>query len=138
MIEDVNLLIREMRKYAESELLGKLSQEEASKRLAIGTVVGKYHSNAIKLKGISVDDYLKARSEFMEILQGKTIDLNNSSQEPSVISMQNQKDVLAEADIIEGLKMCPSQYDLVETLPLIGHGVLIKRIEGAMINPWLI
>jgi hypothetical protein len=26
----------------------------------------------------------------------------------------------------------------VETLPLIGHGIFVKRIDGAMINPWLI
>lgn len=138
LTEDLNILIREMRKYADSELLGKLSQEEASKRLAIGTVVGKYHNNAIKLRGISVDDYVKARSEFIEILQEKIVDLQNSGQEASVISMQNQKDVLAESDFIEGLKMCPSQYDLVETLPLIGHAIQVKRIDGAMINPWLI
>lgn len=56
----------------------------------------------------------------------------------SVISLQNQKDVFAEEDFIEGLKFCPSQFDLVETLPLIGHAVNIKRFDGSMINPWLI
>jgi hypothetical protein len=46
-----------MRNIAESELLSKLTEEEAAKRLAIGTVVGKYHNSALKLKGISVEDY---------------------------------------------------------------------------------
>ena len=59
--EDLNMLIREMRKFADNELLSKLSEEEAAKRLAIGTVVGKYHSSAMKIRGITVDDYIKAR-----------------------------------------------------------------------------
>ena len=52
--ESYNELVREIRKYAESEIISKLSQEEAAKRLAIGTKVGKYHSVAMKLRGITV------------------------------------------------------------------------------------
>ena len=40
--------------------------------------------------------------------------------------------------MIEGLKLCPSQYDLVECFPIVGHGVEIKRIEGALVNPWML
>jgi hypothetical protein len=54
-----------VRKFVDSEILSKLTQEEAAKRLAIGTVVGKYHTSAIKLKGISVGDYIKARDDFI-------------------------------------------------------------------------
>jgi hypothetical protein len=67
--EDLNTLVRELRKFADSELLGKLSEEEAAKRLAIGTVVGKYHSVAMKLKGISVTDYVEARDLFVKLLE---------------------------------------------------------------------
>lgn len=52
--ENYNELVREIRKYAESEIISKLTQEEAAKRLAIGTKVGKYHNVAMKLKGITV------------------------------------------------------------------------------------
>jgi hypothetical protein len=27
---------------------------------------------------------------------------------------------------------------LVETLPLVGHGIFIHRFDGSMMNPWLI
>jgi hypothetical protein len=77
--EDLNTLVRELRKFADSELLGKLSEEEAAKRLAIGTVVGKYHSVAVKLKGISVKDYIEARDLFVKALQEKTFDFTKSS-----------------------------------------------------------
>jgi hypothetical protein len=62
------LLVRELRKFADFELLSKLTEEEAAKRLAIGTVVGKYHNIALKYRGLSVSDYNKAREEFIKIL----------------------------------------------------------------------
>lgn len=37
-----------------------------------------------------------------------------------------------------GLKACGNQYDLVETLPLVGHGIWVHRFDGSMLNPWLI
>lgn len=47
--------------------MSKLTQEEAAKRLAIGTKVGKYHSIAIKLRGITVKDYVVARDSFIKL-----------------------------------------------------------------------
>ena len=32
--------------------------------------------------------------------------------------------------------MCPTQYDLVESLPLVGHGVYLARTNASMINPF--
>lgn len=55
--DDLNMLIKEIRRIVDNEILSKLTQEEAAKRLAIGTVVGKHHNAAIKLRGISVADY---------------------------------------------------------------------------------
>lgn len=43
-----------------------------------------------------------------------------------------------ETDFVTGLKLCTNQYDLVETLPLIGQAIKIKRIDGSMINPYLV
>lgn len=34
--------------------------------------------------------------------------------------------------------MCPSQYDLVEALPVIGHAIRVKRTDGSMINPYFV
>jgi hypothetical protein len=36
------------------------------------------------------------------------------------------------------LKLCPNQYDLVETLPLVGHAIKVRRSDGSMINPYLV
>jgi hypothetical protein len=76
--------------------------------LAIGTVIGKYHNVALKYRGLSVEDFKKARETFIKIIESGEVNLKVSSQEPSVISMQNQKDVFSEPDFIEGLKLCPS------------------------------
>lgn len=43
-----------------------------------------------------------------------------------------------EKDFLEGLKLCANQYDLVETLPLVGQALKIKRVDGSMINPYLV
>lgn len=50
--------------------------------------------------------------------------------------MQNQKEVFSEPDFLEGLKLCKTQYDLMESLPVVGHSLKVKRYDGSMINPW--
>ena len=37
--------------------IGQLSQYEAAKRMAIGTITGKYHQKALALKGITAKDF---------------------------------------------------------------------------------
>lgn len=135
--QDLLILIKEIKAFSEENLLSKLSQSEAAKRLAIGTKTGKYHSKAMNLRGISVDDYAKIRDEFVSLFSNFKLNYA-SGQEASVISLQNQKEILLENDLINGLNICPSQYDLVETLPLVGHGIRVHRCDGALINPWLI
>eukprot|EP00828_Plagiopyla_frontata_P035476 TRINITY_DN4673_c0_g1_i3.p1 TRINITY_DN4673_c0_g1~~TRINITY_DN4673_c0_g1_i3.p1 ORF type:complete len:458 (-),score=95.11 TRINITY_DN4673_c0_g1_i3:707-2080(-) len=137
MVTDLNLLIKEIKAFCEDTLLSKLSEAEASKRLAIGTKVGKYHSKAMQIRGLSVDAYSRIRDSFVKKLEEFKIG-PQSDQDPSVVILQNQKDVFSESDLLEGLKMCPSQYDLIEALPLIGVGLFIRRSDGAGINPWLI
>jgi hypothetical protein len=46
--------------------------------------------------------------------------------------------VFQEADFLEGLEFCKSQYDLIETFPVVGNSLKIKRYDGSMINPWKI
>ncbi len=54
-ISDINILIKEIKSFSEDTLLSQLTEIEAAKRLAIGTKVGKYHSTAMKIKGLSVE-----------------------------------------------------------------------------------
>jgi len=52
----------------EENILGKLSEVEAAKRLAIGTKMGKYHGTAMKIRGITVQDYTNDRDKFIVTL----------------------------------------------------------------------
>jgi hypothetical protein len=47
--------------------------------------------------------------------------------------------VFKDEDLLaEGLGYIKSQYDFVETFPLIGHGLKVTRHEGVFVNPWII
>ena len=136
-LQDLNTLIKEIKSFSEDNLLNKLSEQEAAKRLAIGTKVGKYHSKAMQIRGFSVEDFQKIKQDFIKFLPKFKLS-PESSQENSIVILQNQKEIFSEKDLLDGLTLCPSQYDLVETLPLVGHSVRLHRSEGSQINPWLI
>jgi hypothetical protein len=46
--------------------------------------------------------------------------------------------VLQEEGFEQALAQIGNQYDFVETFPLVGHAVRIRRNEGALINPYLV
>ena len=50
-------LVKEVKGIAEGNILSKLTESEAAKRLAIGTKVGKYHQNALKMRGLTVEEF---------------------------------------------------------------------------------
>ena len=56
-----------------------LSEYEAAKRIAIGTITGKYHQKALALKGITVKDFQVIKSEFEEVF--KTVKLSEKPSE---------------------------------------------------------
>lgn len=115
-----------------------LNEYDAAKRIGIGTITGKYHQKALALKGITVNDFKLIAEEFKEIfLKTKLNEDIESLQEKSVITLQNQKEVFLDKDLIKGLDLCNSQYDLVEAFPVIGYAIKLKRFDGSMINPWL-
>ncbi len=59
-----------------------------------------------------------------------------SSQEVSIFTLQNQKEIFQEPDFLAGLKMCGTQFDLVQSFPVVGYSLKVKRYDGSMINPW--
>eukprot|EP01016_Furgasonia_blochmanni_P034069 TRINITY_DN3632_c0_g1_i2.p1 TRINITY_DN3632_c0_g1~~TRINITY_DN3632_c0_g1_i2.p1 ORF type:complete len:801 (+),score=200.79 TRINITY_DN3632_c0_g1_i2:442-2844(+) len=136
-VEVVQVYIKEVRALLDGAILSQLSEAEAAKRLAIGTRVGKLHSKAMKFSGLSTDTYKTMRDEFLQMMKENKLK-PQTSQEPSVISLQTQKDVFLEPDFQEALALCDSQYELVEALPLVGHAVKIYRSDASRINPWLI
>lgn len=59
--------------------IGQLSEFEAAKRMAIGTITGKYHQKALALKGITVKDFQVIKEQFVDVF--KTVKL---SEKPSL------------------------------------------------------
>jgi hypothetical protein len=83
-----------------------------------------------------VADFKLIKDEFSDIFIKTKLDEVPSTQEPSIFTFQNQKEVFQEKDFLEGLEMCKSQYDLVETFPVVGYSLKVKRYDGSMVNPW--
>jgi len=126
----------EIKLLAEGKSPSELNEYEAAKRIGIGTIVGKYHQKALALKGITVEDFKQIRNDFASTYSEAKLQ-PQSSQENSVFTLQNQKEVFLEKDFIEALNLCNNQFDLVECFPMIGMAIRIKRFNGSMVNPWL-
>ena len=83
-------LIGECKKIRDGVSLVDLSAEEAAKRLAIGTQVGKYHNKALQMRGLQESEYLQFKEEFIKKLESTKLN-PESKQESSFILLQNQK-----------------------------------------------
>ena len=78
----------------------QLSEFEAAKRIGIGTIVGKYHQKALALKGITVADFAKIKEEFKTAFLNTKLDPTPSTQEVSIFTLQNQKELFLEPDFL--------------------------------------
>ncbi|CAD8143516.1 unnamed protein product [Paramecium pentaurelia] len=118
----------------------QLSEFEQAKRLMIGTITGKHLQKALALKGITIEEFQNIKQEFINILKNSQFNKQNEQgQERSVITLENQRDILINtAQMEESMKYIKSQYDFAETFPLIGQGIKVKRYEGSQVNPWLV
>ena len=128
--------VEELMVYIKGVGTNQLSEYEAAKRIGIGTITGKYHQKALALKGITIDDFNLIKEEFKSVFTRIHLSKEPSPQEPSIFTLQNQKEVFQEPDFLEGLDLCKTQYDLVETFPVIGYSLKVKRYDGSMVNPW--
>lgn len=128
-------LMKEVKLMSQDTVLSKLSEQDLAKRLAIGTKLGKYYDKALKMRGYSVDQFEKDKKDFIELFKKYPI-TKSEFQEVSFILLQNQKDILLEENFLEGLNLCNTQYDLVDSLPLVGLALKVYRSDGSMINPW--
>ena len=114
-----------------------MNEWESAKKIGVGTITGVYNQKLLSLKNVKIADFKKLRDEFVVLLKG--LKLNpDSDQEPSEILKQTQKDVFLEENFIEGLYECESQFDLIETLPIIGLPLQVKRSLSIAQDPWLI
>lgn len=116
--------------------LGQLSEYDAAKRMGIGTITGKYHQKALALKGLTPKAFREMCAEFREVFLATELSAASSSQDASVFTLQNQKEVFQEEDLLEGLDLCNSQFDFVESFPVVGYSLKVKRYDGSLVNPW--
>ncbi|CAD8065742.1 unnamed protein product [Paramecium sonneborni] len=127
-------IIQELKFLASSQTLQELDQEAAAQRLKIGTSIGKYHNRALKFAGVSVEAFQTYKDEFIEMIEKtKFVNYNFPA---SILSLQNQIDILTDPELIQGLKNCETQYHLVSSLPIIGYAIYVKRSDQSKINPY--
>lgn len=56
----------------------------------------------------------------------------------SAVSLESNGDILLQEDLMKAIKALPSQYHLVECVPVVGQPILIETTNASMINPWMI
>ncbi len=110
----------------------------AAKRIAMGTLTGTYEQRILALKNITPQIFASFKAEFIETYKETKFSSRESPQERSIIILQNQKEVFTERDFIGGFNFCNSQIQLMESLPVIGYSIKIKRFDGHKENPWRI
>ncbi|CAK72864.1 unnamed protein product (macronuclear) [Paramecium tetraurelia] len=137
-LKDTQLLdlVAELKLFTQEFTLNKLSDKDAADRLKIGTKVGKFHKNALKFAGLSIEEFSQAKIQFIECLKQHKFEGNDGVR--SILTLQSQKEILQEEDLISGLENCSSQYQLVTAFPIIGYGLYVKRTNASMIDPYKI
>ncbi|CAD8195745.1 unnamed protein product [Paramecium octaurelia] len=129
-------LVAELKLFTQDFTLNQLSDKDAAERLKIGTKIGKFHARALKFAGLSIEEFTKAKQQFIECLKQHKFDGNDGDR--SIMTLQSQKEILQEEDLIYGLENCSSQYQLVTAFPIIGYGLQVKRTNASMIDPYKI
>ena len=122
----------DIKNIAEGNWQKKIDEFDKAKLIGIGTIVGSY---AQKVLSINNNSFIHMVEEFRKIYK-KTKLIPYSSQDVSIITLQNQKDIFLEPDFLQGLNYCKNIYDLTSSFPLIGAAIKIKRDQINPHNPW--
>ena len=125
----------DMKAIAEGDVAKTLNEYEAAKKIGTGTIVGNYMQKTLNLKKLATSDFKRIKEEFKKIYENTTI-TPYDNQEASIITLETQKHVFLEPDFIEAIDMCHTQFDLVDSFPLIGLALKIKRLAQCSENPW--
>lgn len=135
---------KELKNLSEGSQLDKLSDVELAQRLAIGTMEGKFHQRALAWKGLSDEEFKGRVEQFIKLLADEKkieavkcmIDFEETSGLRSAITFECNAEILTQGELSQALKEVPSQYFLVDILPLCGLALNIARTPASMINPW--
>jgi VWA domain containing CoxE-like protein len=139
-------LEKELQLLSEGSILTNLSDQEMAKRLAIGTMEGKYHLRALAWKGVDLKTFSIIRNEFVNLLQNPinmeairaVCEEEKNAGLRSACSLDSNADILNEVDLHIAIKDVASQYFLVDVLPVVGLAIRVERSNASMINPWAV
>lgn len=137
---DLGRLLKELRNLANGDILSDLSDADLAQRLAVGTREGKHHSRALKWKGVSQGEFKEYMEDFEGLLEKclPRLQAGPQDEDRSSVSFESNGDILLQEDLREAIQTVPSQYHLVECVPMVGLPVLIKVSDASMINPWMV
>ena len=116
--------------------LSKLDQFEAAKIIGLGTITGKAQQRANALKNMTqatLKEYIEEFISAVEKLQVK----DETGFENSKLSNRSLHTLLKDSTLASGLRKLRSPLDFLDTFPLFGLALQIKRNEGSLDNPLL-
>lgn len=111
--------------------LSKLDQFEAAKIIGLGTITGKAQQRANALKNMTqatLKDYIEEFLSAVEKLKVK----NETGFEVCKITNRSLHTLLKDTTLASGLRKIRSPLDFLETFPLFGIGLQLKRNEGTL------
>lgn len=138
--QDLEALVKELKLLAKGNMISGLSDQEMAQRLAIGTVEGRHHARAMDWKGCTLEDFEEHKSKFVDLAK-KYLDglrAGPEDENQSAISLESNREVLLQKDLLQGIREVSSQYFLVECLPVVGLPLKVHVFDGSVINPWLV
>lgn len=137
---ELSRLLKELKTLAEGDILSDLSDADLAQRLAIGTKEGKHHQRALRWKGVSQAEFQEYLTNFEKVMADclPGLEAGPTDDNRSAVSLESNGDILLQEDLLQAIKAVPSQYHLVECVPVVGQPVLIKVTDASMINPWMV
>lgn len=129
--------IETMRKISEGKMITAEDEYEAAKMLGIGTIIGKHKQKIFALKNLAPQLYASVIDEFSK-LSNKLILSEGVQGDRSFSILESQRDILLDSTLCDGLKLIEDPYTMVETFPIIGQAIEVKRGVECATDLWKI
>ena len=115
--------------------LSKLNEFEAAKVVGLGTIVGKAQQRVLAMKNMNADKLRSYIEDFCQKLE--KISLKSQTDfEKTYKTKTSFYQLLQDSSLVSALKKFSSPLDFLTTLPLYGLGLVVKRGEGSIDDPW--
>ena len=117
--DDVKLIV-------DGKISNNMNEFDAAKKIGIGTIMGNYKQKLLNLKSITLEKFKHKKELFKDIYKATEIKQYTENQ-LNWIGKKNQKNIFLEETFLEGLELCQNQFDLFNSLSLIGIPIKLKR-----------